>query len=152
MKICGGVHMKTAAKVFAVGMVCVSVSVLAQRYSGLGGYLTNGSFYVFEIATGEKDYWDWRAQEMPPLSPGKAAHIAEQFMAQIPPAINMKGWEVWGINLELITKDRGKPEGWVYKIHFEGIPAGQGWIGPLPTFDVIVEMDGTIPKTEIKKN
>jgi hypothetical protein len=87
---------------------------------------------------------------MPPLSPGKAAHKAEEFMARIPPATNMKGWEVRGIGLELITKDEGKTEGWIYRVHFDGVPRG-GWIGSLPTFDVIVEMDDTIPNSELKR-
>jgi len=142
------IKMKATILLICAGAV-LCPKLLGGSASGWGGHSGDDYWYRFDIKTSETDIWNWRTQELPPLSPGRAAQIAEGFMLGIVPQEQMKGWKVHSIRLELISYDKDRPrvpECWAYCVHFLGVPA-EGWTGVYPQFDVIVQLDGTVANT-----
>jgi len=115
-------------------------------------YSPDGLVYEFDVWLKDNDpiqhWWHRDKDSNPPLSPGEAARIAEEFMVRIPSGKDMKTWRLQEISLNKMA-DVPK-ERWIYIISFSGIPKALIWNGPVPTFDVIVKMDGTIPEPKIK--
>ena len=105
-------------------------------------YLSDGAVYTFELYTDSTDHWDSRRHENPPFAPGNAMTVAVEFMEDIPLGENMYAWDLSTITLQRMSKE---PEHWIYIVHFDSDPGMQPWNGPLPWFEVLVRMNGTIP-------
>ena len=112
------------------------------------GYPDKDVVYKFEVYTGEKDRWDSENEQSPPLAPGKAARLANAFIATVPLADNMKAWSLSTITLRRMSS---APEEWVYIVHFDAVPEADVWNGPVPWFDVPVRLNGTIPDPVIER-
>jgi len=138
--------MKNAKLWIFVFTLAVWVKGYAGGHIELSGYPTKNLEYKFEIYTGAIDRWDSVAQEAPPLSPGKAIHIAKKFVRMVPLEESMEKWDLHTVTL---VRMASSPEEWIYKIRFDGSPKGV-WNGPVPWIEVPVRFDGTIPKPTIK--
>jgi len=127
----------------AVGCLTAGQRVQFHSYS-----LHEALVYTFTIDVGEADAWDSSSAESPPLSPRRAKNLATAFIKTIPLDPQMQSWRLRTIALECISEE---PERWVYLVTFEGAPGTVTWYGQLPSFKVVVRMDGTIPKPTNRK-
>ncbi len=148
-----GFGMKTILGMVAVLFVCESFSLCSAGDSGLTwnlkGSSPGGSIYQFDVRMGEKDRWDSGSQKTPPLEPGKAIQLANQFMQKVPLG---GAWKAWRLDKVEMLRSLG-PEGheeWLYVVRFYASIPGTLTTGG-PDMSVPVRMNGTIPEPSISK-
>jgi hypothetical protein len=132
------------------------LALLATATAFAGGHIESacyppdGTIWKFEIYTNAKDQWDSSKSEHPPLSPKKVKDLATAFMKQVPLGDKMVAWDLSKITLKKMSS---KPEHWIYTVNFNAVPNPKlgPWNGPVPWFEVLVRMDGSIPEPKIEK-
>ena len=114
-------------------------------------YPSEGTIWTFEVYTDATDQWDSSASEHPPLSPKRAKDLATAFMKRVPLADKMVEWNLSEITLRRMSSE---PEHWIYMVHFDAVPDPKlgPWTGPVPCFEVLVRMDGSVPEPKITKH
>ena len=96
----------------------------------------------------KRDEWDSTVSEHPPLSPRKAKDLAVAFMKSVPLIDEKQSWTLSSISL-LPTKGRSSDH-WVYVVKFTSPLFATGkYTRRIIGFNVLVRLDGTIPKPEI---
>jgi hypothetical protein len=98
----------------------ITVFTLLSAATSLAGghieskcYVADGTVWVFEVYTDQRDEWDSSVSEHPPLSPKKAKDVATAFMKRVPFGDKMRGWSLSTITLRHMSGDR-LPEHWIY--------------------------------------
>ena len=139
--------------IIALGLVFIfSIICNASQYA-IYNELSDGTRYTFEVSTGAPDHWNSEKDENPPLSAKKEKDIATKFMETIPSHKDFIGWEVDNISLNLMSKGENKEEEWIYDILFTGKTKPVGvYMYMFPRFNVMVRLDGSIPKPKIENN
>jgi len=115
---------------------------MASGHMEVHSYSPDGTVYTFEVYTGSVDEWDSTKDDHPPLAPKRAMAIATEFVKKISLGENMRKWELQTITLRRMSKE---PEHWLYLVHFDAVPKAEVWNGPVPWFEIVVRMDGSIP-------
>ena len=138
--------MKTATRWIFVLAVSVWSTAYSAGHIEWFGYPVKDSVYKFEVYTGETDRWDSAAQDTPPLSPGKASLAAKKFVRTVPLRDDMKEWGLRSITLRQMSS---APEEWLYLVHFDAVPKASVWNGPLPSIEIPVRFDDSVPKPTI---
>ena len=107
--------------------------------------LIDGDTYEFTIdGIDAENMPQWNDKsECPPLMPGTAANLAQNFMTNIVTKYTAS-WRLSSITLHMISVH---PEKWLYKVRFIGDPRTEMgfYNGSVDSFEVIVFFNGVIP-------
>lgn len=124
----------------------------AEGASFRGFGFHNSEIYDFVVEPGNPaNRWNSQAKPLP-LSSDKAASIATRFMKTIPADKGWK-WNLTKVTLHQIAKD---PEEWIFVVNFTVGPTNPksgmaGFGSGIPTFDVVVQLDGTVPAPKVQR-
>ncbi len=159
----------------------VSIAFVFSLVSTMIGFCSDGGLvwvftsspiegiqYTFKVPLTEKDEWEPRIQEAPPLSPGKAMRLAKDYIQKVAPqskdpvpfplpSLDEKSrrttyvsWEVYDVKLLRNVNSIGH-EQWIYVVSINKMMKGVGRTMPKPDIQIPVRMDGTIPEPVISK-
>ena len=124
----------------AISLFFLAGCVSAHKTMEARSDITLGSW------TYRTDRWDDSTQGNPLLSRDKALQAAERFVNTVALREDMKAWRLSPFDAVKLRRIMPAPGEWLYVVTFLADPKALNWNGPVPSLEIPVRFDGTVPE------